>query len=191
MINDFNYYAVNPKLTYQLKNDWQLVAGFSYGIRHFPNGTYVVPSGLRTGIGEPISPEEQPSQNSEITLTGVTDNPNEITLSYGGELGEQSLGIESKYIINNSDLGSRKYNGQSLKLSVEKMLVARIFAQLAYSFENRNFTERTDKIDNIELSLERELSARMTVAGLARNTKVSSEINTSNWEGYAQLQYTF
>ena len=191
MINDYNYYALNSSLTYQIENEWSLTAGYLYGVRQFPNGTYTVPSGSSTGIGEPISPTEQPSANAAVTLAGVTDNPNEMTLSYGGELGEQTLNFEGKYTINNSDLSTRRYNGQTIKLAMEKMLFARIFAQLSYAIESRTFSERVDKINSTEIGLQKELSARMTVLGLARNIQLTSEESTSTWEGYAQLQYAF
>lgn len=191
MINDYNYYALNSSITYQLKNEWSLAAGYLYGVRQFPNGTYTVPSGSSTGIGEPISPTDQSSTNAAVTLVGVTDNPNEMVLSYGGELGEQTLNFEGKYSINNSDLSSRRYNSQTIKLAIEKMLFARIFAQLSFAIESRTFSERVDKINSTEIGLQKELSARMTVLGLARNTQLTSEESTSTWEGYAQLQYAF
>lgn len=191
MINDYNYYALNSNLAYQLENEWVLTAGYLYGVRQFPNGTYTVPSGSPTGIGEPISPIEQPSSTNAVTLAGVTDNPNELTLNYGGELGQQNLNFEGKYTINNSDLSSRRYNGQSIKMAMERMLFARIFAQISYAIENRSFSDRVDKINSAEFGLQKELSARMTVLGLARNIQLISEESTSNWEGYAQLQYVF
>jgi hypothetical protein len=191
MINDYNYYALNSSLTYQLQNEWSLAAGYLYGVRQFPNGTYTVPTGSSTGIGEPISPTEQPSAGQEVTLSGVTDNSTAMTISYGGELGQQILNFEGKYTINNSDLNSRKYNGQSIKLAMEKMLFARIYAQLSYAIENRVFSERVDKINSTEIGLQKELSARMTVLGLARNTQLTSQESISTWEGYAQLQYAF
>ncbi len=70
------------------------------------------------------------------------------------------------------------------------MLFARIYAQLSYAVENRTFSERADKINSTEIGLQKELSARMTVLGLARNTQLTSEESTSIWEGYAQLQYS-
>lgn len=191
MINDYNYYALSSSLAYQLENKWFLTGGYLYGIRQFPNGTYTVPSGSPTGVGEPISPSEQPSASKEVTLSGVTDNSTALTLTYGGELGQQVLNLEGKFITNNSDLNLRQYNGQSIKLAIEKMLFARVYTQLSYGIENRVFSARVDKINRTEVSLQKELSARMTLLGLARNTQLISKESTSTWEGYAQLQYAF
>ena len=76
-------------------------------------------------------------------------------------------------------------------MAMERMLFARIFAQISYAIENRSFSDRVDKINSAEFGLQKELSARMTVLGLARNIQLISEESTSNWEGYAQLQYVF
>ena len=190
-INDYSYYAVNSNLIYKLENEWSLTAGFLYGMRQYPNGTYLVPSSSPSGAGEPIVPNQQTTSNEPITLAGVTDNINEVTMLAAGDVGTQTLGLEGKYIINNSDISTRRYNGQALKAKLEKMLIARIFAQISFAFENRTFSDRSDKINTTELGLQKELSARVSVLGIARNTQLISEESSSLWEGYAQLQYVF
>lgn len=191
MINDYNYYSLNSNLAYKLENEWSLTAGYLFGVRQFPNGTYLVPTSSPSGVGEPISPTEQPTASDPITLSGVMDNSNEMSLAYGGELGEQTISFQGKYIINNSDVNTRKYNAQIVNISVERFLFARILAQLSYSLENRAFTDRVDKINTADFSIQKDLSARMTILGLARNMQLVSEESSSNWEGYAQLQYAF
>lgn len=191
MINDYTYSAVNSNLSYKFDNEWTATGNYLFGVRQFPNGTYLTPTSSPSGIGEPIVPNEQAIATEPVTLSGVLDNQNEVSLSYGGYLGEQTLNFEGKYILNNSDLASRKYNAQAFKIAVEKMLFARIFAQASYSIENRIFLDRSDKINVTELGLQKELSARMSILGLARNTQLTSEESSSLWEGYAQLQYAF
>lgn len=191
MINDYNYTVVTSNLMYKFANEWSLTAGYLYGIRQFPNGTYTIPSGSWSGTGEPIVPGEQVSSNESITIEGTTDNLNEMILSTTGELGNQTLSLETKYILNNSDLASRKYNSQAFKIGLEKMLWSRIFAQVSYALENRVFADRSDRIDVAELGLQKELSARMSISGIARNNQIESIESNSYWEGYAQLQYAF
>ena len=191
MINDYNYTAITTNLVYKFANEWSLTAGYLYGIRQFPNGTYTIPSGSPSGVGEPIVPGAQAASNESITLSGTTDNLNEMVLSTAGELGNQTLNLESKYILNNSDLASRKYNGQAFKIGLEKMFWSRILAQVSYTLENRVFSDRSDRIDIAELGLQKELSARLSVSGTARSNQIASVENSSYWEGYAQLQYAF
>ena len=191
MINDYNYTVVTSNLMYKFSNEWSLTADYLYGIRQFPNGTYSIPSGSPSGAGEPIVPVKQISANDSITIEGTTDNLNEMVLSTAGELGNQTINLETKAILNNSDLASRKYNAQAFKIGLEKMLWSRIFAQVSYALENRVFSDRSDRIDIAELGLQKELSARMSISGIARSNQIVSVENTSNWEGYAQLQYAF
>lgn len=192
MINDYDYTGVNSGLTYKLKNDWSVTGAVATSSRHYPNGTYLIPSSSPTGAGEPIIPGSVTPATSEITLKGVTDTQNEMSVSLGGELGSQTVSFEGRYIANDSDLATRKYNSQALKLAFEKMLWSRILAQVSYSIENRNFSESIGKISTTELGLQKELSARTTLSALARNNENESvSIRTSSWEGYAQLQYVF
>lgn len=191
MINDFNYTALNSNLSYKLENEWTVTGGYLFSMRKYPNGTYLTPSSSPSGVGEPIVPNDQPSATEPITLEGITDNLNEVSLALGGDLGSQTLNLEGKAIINNSDLATRKYNAQALKAGIEKMLFSRIFGQVSYAIESRAFADRTDRIDTLELGLQKDLSARMSVFGIARSTQTVSEENASFWEGYAQLQYAF
>lgn len=191
MINDNTYTGLNAVAEYRLENEWTLAGGYLFSMRQFPNGTYLVPTSSPTGVGEPITPNEQPTINEPITLAGVTDNLNELSMSIGGDVGSQTINFEGKYILNNSDLGSRKYTAQAFRVALEKMLFARIFAQISYSTESRTFADRTDTVGATELGLQRDLSARMSVLAIARNIQLTSQASGSLWEGYAQLQYTF
>lgn len=191
MINDFNYFSVSPIVTYKLENEWNLTAGYVYGTRQYPNGTYLIPSSAPSGAGEPIDPTYEATGGDPVTLSGVTDNQNELSIGYGGDLGDQAVTLEAKALLNNSDVSTRRYSCQAFKVAFEKMLFARIFTQLSYMLEVRNFTDRSDKISTAELGLQKELSARMTLTGLARNSQLTGEESSSTWEGYAQLQYSF
>lgn len=191
MINDYNHTAVNSNLVYKFEHDWSLAANYIFGLRQFPNGTYLIPSSSPTGIGEPIIPGEQLMANTEVTAVGIADNQNELGLSTTGELGDQTVRLEGKSILNNSDLASRKYSATAFRLALEKMLWSRIFAQASYALENRAFLNRTDNIGTAEIGLQKDLSARLTILGTIRNIQAES-IETTSWmEGYAQLQYAF
>lgn len=191
MINDYNYTAVNSNLSYKMQNEWIVAANYLFGLRQFPNGTYLIPSGSSSGIGEPITPGEQISANEPITIEGVADNQNEMTLSASGELGRQTVTFEGRSILNNSDLTSRRYNAQAFRMALEKMLWNRVFGQVYYATENRIFSDRTDQIATAGIGLQKDLSARLSILGSARNNQAESVKNTSWWEGYAQLQYAF
>ena len=191
MINDYNYTVVTSNLMYKFVNEWSLTAGYVYGLRQFPNGTYTIPSSSRSGAGEPIVPGQQVSTNQSITVEGTTDNLNEMVLASAGELGDQTINLETKYILNNSDLASRKYNAQAFKIGLEKMLWSRVFAQVSYGIENRAFSDRSDSLNVAEVGLQKELSARMSISGVARSNQIVSVESSSYWEGYAQLQYAF
>lgn len=191
MINDSNYTAVHSNLVYRFENDWSLAANYLFGLRQFPNGTYLIPSSSPTGIGEPIIPGQQLPANTEVTAVGITDNQNEMALSTAGELGDQTIRLEGKAVLNDSDLASRKYSATAFKLALEKMLWSRIFAQASYALESRAFSNRTDNIGTAEIGLQKDLSARLSVLGTIRNNQAES-IETTSWmEGYAQLQYAF
>lgn len=191
MINDYNSTTITTNLSYKFADEWSFGASYLYGIREFPNGTYTIPSASFSGGGEPIVPGEQITANESVTIQGTTDNLNEIVFSINGGVGSQSINFETKYSVNDSDLATRKFSGQALKVGIEKMLWSRIFAQASYALENREFFQRSDRIDTAELGLQKELSARMAISGVARNNQVESIENSSYWEGYAQLQYAF
>ena len=191
MINDYNYAAVNPSLNYKLNAEWTVVGALTFSSRQFPNGTYLLPSSSPTGAGEPIVPGTTTPATGEVTLVGVTDNQNEAVLSINGDFGGQSLNLESKFISNDSDLNTRKYSGQSLKLAVEKLLWSRILAQISYGVESRDFSDHVDRISTTELGLQKEMSARMSISALFRNNEIAGAIDSSTGEGYAQLQYVF
>lgn len=191
LINDYNFTSVNSNLSYKLENEWSLGAGYQYALRQFPNGTYLIPSSSPSGAGEPIVPNEPASTNSPVTVEGITDNKNEFILSAAGDLGAQTVNLETKYIVNNSDLATRRYSAQAFRAALTKMLWARIFAQASYTIENRIFSDRADNINTAELALQKELSAKMSIAGLARNNQTTNTESGSIWEGYAQLQYAF
>ena len=191
MINDYNYTSARTNLTYTFNSDWNLAANYLFSLRKFPNGTYLIPSSSPTGVGEPIIPGEQLPATTEVTVLGIADQQNEIALSLVAELGEQTLVLEGKSILNNSDLASREYKAAAFKLGLEKMLWSQIFAQASYSLESRTFSDRTDNIAATEIGLQKDLSARLTILGTFRNNQTES-IKTTSWmEGYAQLQYAF
>lgn len=191
LINDYTSTTVNSNLAYKFTNNWAVGAGYMYGIRLFPNGTYLIPSSTPSGAGEPIVPNEPTATNSPVTIEGITDNKNEVVMSASGDLGAQTLNLETKYIVNNSDLTTRRYNAQAFKAALARMLWSRIFAQISYSIENRIFSDRSDNINIAQLGLQKELSARMSITGLARNNQTTATKSGSIWEGYAQLQYAF
>lgn len=191
MINDYDFIGVRSGAAYKMKNEWTFNVNYLMSSRQYPNGTYLMPSSAPSGAGEPITPGQVNPANEAITLQGVTDNQNEAALSIGGDIGSQTLNFEGRYVVNDSDLTSRRYNSQVLKIALEKMLWSRIFAQLSYSIENRIFSERSDKIDVTEFGLQKELSARVSIAGILRNSQLETAESSSTSEGYAQLQYAF
>ncbi len=191
MINDYNSTSVRSNLTYNFNSDWNLAANYVFSLRQYPNGTYLIPSSSPKGIGEPIIPGEQLPAKTEVTVLGITDQQNEAALSLAGELGEQTLILEGKAILNNSDLDTRVYNAGAFKLGFEKMLWSRIYAQTSFSLESRTFSNRTDHINTMEFGLQKDLSARLSILGTLRNNQTESVKTTSWMEGYAQLQYGF
>ena len=191
-INDFQYYSVNPNLIYKLTDDWQLTAGYIFSQRLYPNGTYLIPSIAPTGAGEPIDPNSEPiTTKSPITSEGITDIQNQALMNLSGNLNELLLQFEVKFLTNESDLESRIYNAQGAKIALEKRLWNRLFGQASYSSETRKFAERTDQTHITELGLQQELSARLSISGVARMNQLQTLQSTSYTEGYAQVQYVF
>ncbi len=191
MINDYDFIGVRSGAAYKMKNEWTFNINYLMSSRQYPNGTYLVPSSAPSGAGESITPGQVNPANEAITLQGVTDNQNEAALSIGGDIGSQTINFEGRYVVNDSDLSSRRYNSQVLKVALEKMLWSRIFAQLSYSVENRIFSERSEKINFTEFGLQKELSARVSIAGILRNSQLETAESSATSEGYAQLQYAF
>ncbi len=191
MINDYDFIGVRTSLAYKMKNEWTFNINYLMSSRQYPNGTYLVPSSAPSGAGEPITPGQANPANEAISPQGVTDNQNEAAMSIGGDIGSQTMNFEGRYVVNDSDLTSRRYNSQVLRVALEKMLWSRIFVQLSYSIENRVFSERSDKINITEFGLQKELSARVSIAGILRNYQTEAASSSSTSEGYAQLQYAF
>lgn len=191
MINDYDFIGIRSSVAYKMKSEWTFNVNYLMSSRHYPNGTYLVPSSAPSGAGEPIIPGQTNSPNEAVSLQGVTDNQNEAALSIGGDIGSQTVNFEGRYVVNDSDLTSRRYNSQVLKVALEKMLWSRIFAQLSFSSENRVFSERSEKIDVTEFGLQKELSARISVSGVLRTSQTETADSSSTSEAYAQLQYAF
>ncbi len=193
-LNDSNYTSVNPNISYMFEGGPQVIGGYLFGYRKFPNGTYTTPPTTPSGIGEPINPIPQNSTPaSAITTAGIADIRNEFNLILSGELGEQTLSLEGRYLTHNSDVSTREYKGQSLKLSTERMLGATgLFGQAAYAIENRQFSDTDTKIQTTEIGLQKELSARLSISGLATFNTTNTALVSNSWsETYAQLQYAF
>lgn len=190
-VNNYNNLTVSASLlkTFDTQSSGSLT--YQYGTKSYPYGTYSIPLPHQTRIGESISPSEATPTADEATKQGVEDAEHDFAVAGSMSLGPRTVSVESRYILNFSNVKTRKFTGQAVKASIDSPLWKRATLFVSQGIESRSYENDKQEILISELNLLQEINPKLSAIGVARFNQVSQLTARNWWEGYAQLQIVF